>query len=737
MPISQENLTAIDEISNRLASESILIQVGKDDGLIPIYSLLGELIELAGDDSAFLAPALEVRSGLDALLDNAMPFDEANVSKVKRLIDWLPMAVLTRRAEDDLPTWDEDVLEVRDGGVESAAAPVAEEPVPAAATAAAEPEVDTSIDTVLDLNMEENAELLAEFHAEAVDHLQQIEAALLVLDEEPKDADAMASMFRSFHTIKGVSGFLKLTPMHTLTHEVESLLDLARNNELDLTPSIITEILRSRDAVQAMVQQITVALEQGVLPDEVIPVSNLIASVKRVAVPRGTEPAPVAAAAPAAPAPISFADAAAELEAEQEEAAAPVAAKSDAPAAKAAPRRANVVRPMAATATVRVNTEKLDNLMNVVGELVIVQSQLMESSRDRAADSTDDGSTLTRNLTQLGRITKELQHTAMALRMVPVKPTFQKMERIARDLSRECGKKVSFHVSGEDTEIDRSVVEEIADPLVHMVRNAMDHGLEDPEGRTAAGKDVTGNVSLNAYHQGSNMVIELTDDGRGLDANKLLAKARKQGLIGENHGLEEQEIYQLIFHPGFSTAEKVTAVSGRGVGMDVVKRNIEKLRGKIEIESELGIGSTFRIMLPLTMAIIDGLVVKVGEDRFILPSTSVQMALRPSPEILSKVQGTGEVLDHRGKILPITRLHQQFGIPGAIEQPTEGIMVIVESAGRSHALLVDEMVNKQEVVIKSLGSFLQGLRGVAGGAILGDGNIALILDPGALFDEAA
>ncbi len=724
MPISQENLTAIDELSNRLASESILIQSGKDDGLIPIYSLLGELIELAGDDTAFLAPVNQVRSSLDLLLDNARPFDEPNVVLVQRLIEWLPMAILTRRAQDELPEWG-DAEAAPETPVEPA--PVAES-APAVAAA-----VDTSIDTVLDLNMEENAELLAEFHAEAVDHLQQIEAALLVLDEHPKDADAMASMFRSFHTIKGVSGFLKLTPMHTLTHEVESLLDLARNDELDLTPPIITEILRSRDAVQAMVQQITVALEQGVLPEEVIPVSHLMTAVKRLAVPRGQAPA---AAPEVSPAPevaaaetISFAEANAEV------AAAAVPAQKE--AAKAATKKANVVRPVAATATVRVNTEKLDTLMNVVGELVIVQSQLMESSRERMNDSQDDSSTLTRNLTQLGRITKELQHTAMSLRMVPVKPTFQKMERIARDLSRECGKKVSFHVSGEDTEIDRSVVEEIADPLVHMVRNAMDHGLEDPEGRIDAGKDPVGNVALNAYHQGSNMVIELTDDGRGIDPNKILAKAKKQGLVGENHGLEEGEIYQLIFHPGFSTAEQVTAVSGRGVGMDVVKRNIEKLRGKIEIESKLGQGSTFRIMLPLTMAIIDGLVVKVGEDRFILPSTSVQMALRPSKEILSKVQGSGEVLDHRGKILPITRLHQQFGIPGAIEQPTEGIMVIVEAAGRPHALLVDEMVNKQEVVIKSLGAYLQGLKGVAGGAILGDGNIALILDPGELFNEAA
>ena len=240
MPISQENLTSIDELSNRLAAESILIQTGRDDGLIPIYSLLGELIELSGDDVEFATPPNEVRSALDILLDAALPFDDAAVALVQRLIDWLPMAILTRRAQDELPSWSNDALEVPP---EAVAAPI----VPInASTQVVGVAVDTSVDTVLDLNMEENAELLAEFHAEAVDHLQQIEAALLVLDEEPKDADALSSMFRSFHTIKGVSGFLKLTPMHTLTHEVESLLDLARNDELDLTPPIITEILQLR-----------------------------------------------------------------------------------------------------------------------------------------------------------------------------------------------------------------------------------------------------------------------------------------------------------------------------------------------------------------------------------------------------------------------------------------------------------------------------------------------------------
>jgi two-component system chemotaxis sensor kinase CheA len=324
----------------------------------------------------------------------------------------------------------------------------------------------------------------------------------------------------------------------------------------------------------------------------------------------------------------------------------------------------------------------------------------------------------------------------MALRMIPIKATFQKMERLARDLARNCGKKAHFQVAGEDTELDRTVVEEIADPLVHMVRNALDHGLEMPADRVARGKPEAGNVGLSAYHQGSNIVIELKDDGRGIDPAKVLAKARSQGLVGPAEEPTRDEILHLIFAPGFSTAEKVTAVSGRGVGMDVVRRNIERLRGKIEIETEVGVGSTFRIKLPLTMAIIDGLVVRVGEDRFILPSISVQMALRPSRENIVTVHGRGEVLEMRGRMLPLHRLHRRFGIPAAAQEPWEGIVVIVEASGKVCALLVDEMVSKQEVVIKSLGAFMQSLPGVAGGAILGDGNIALILDPGTLLQAA-
>jgi len=730
MPIPSDSFASLDDIISRLAGESILAQPGRDEGLIPAYSLLGELCELSAAEPALNGPVTALRAALEKLLDAAKPFDDASLTALRKSVDWLVKALAAVKVGHAIPP-----------------APIAATPVvasPVVELARANAPVDDGLaakDVLLDLNLEENRELLTEFHAEALDHLQQIEAALLVLDEQPGDPEALNSIFRSFHTIKGVSGFLHLTPMHTLTHEVESLLDLARNHKLRLNSPIITEILNSRDAVQAMVQQITVALENGTVPTQVIPVSHLMRAVKRLAVPDGETPlavsAPAAVAAPApTSAPVSHA-------VKDDSPHAPVAQvlhfnESTAPVGGAEPSVAPKITEATAqvktgsSSTVRVNTDKLDSLMDVVGELVIVQSQLSESARVLGIEN----SPLQRNISQFGRLTKEMQHTAMSLRMIPIKPTFQKMERLARDLSRDFGKKVNFSVVGEDTELDRTVVEDIGDPLVHMVRNSLDHGLETTEQRIAAGKSEHGKVTLKAYHEGGNIVIELSDDGRGIDPDRILSKARKQGLVQPNAQLTKEEILNLIFLPGFSTAEKVTAVSGRGVGMDVVRRNIDKLRGKIEIVSEIGQGSTFRIRLPLTMAIIDGLIVRVGEDRFILPSTSVQMALRPKKEAFYTVQGRGEVLDHRGKILPLHRLHRRFGIDGAIENPWEAIIVIVESNGRANALLVDDMVSKQEVVIKPLGGFLQSLAGISGGAILGDGNIALILDPGSLFQAA-
>jgi two-component system chemotaxis sensor kinase CheA len=534
MPIPTESLQALDDAVSRLAAESMLATAGRDDGMIPSYSLLGEIRELCASEPALCGPVIAVHAELDKLLESARPFDDAVLGRVRRLAEWMPAAVTCVESSQPVPS-----LEQAAPNPKSAAEPAG---VHGAEVAA---------DSLLSLNLDENRELLTEFHAEAVDHLQQIEAALLELEHRPNNQEALSSIFRSFHTIKGNAGFLGLGPMQSLAHEVESLLDLARNGRLVLSSPIITEILASRDALQAHTQQVAVALEKGQLPDRVVPVSHLILAVKRLAAGGSPESRP-AAAFTSQPVKIDEAAATALVPAAVPEPMPQAAARAAVPESHAA----------GASQTVRVNTEKLDSLMDVVGELVIVQSQLIESTRGVG----DGGSPLQRNVAQLSRITKELQHTAMALRMIPIKPTFQKMERLARDLARDFGKKVAFSTSGDETELDRTVVEQIGDPLVHMVRNALDHGLEPGADRVAHGKPEEGTLHLSAYHQGSNLVIELQDNGRGIDPEKILAKAKRQGLVPENALPDRNEIFNLIFLPGFSTAEKVTAVSGRGVG---------------------------------------------------------------------------------------------------------------------------------------------------------------------------
>jgi two-component system chemotaxis sensor kinase CheA len=339
---------------------------------------------------------------------------------------------------------------------------------------------------------------------------------------------------------------------------------------------------------------------------------------------------------------------------------------------------------------------------------------------------------LTRDLGQLSRITKDLQRTAMALRMVPIRVTFQKMQRLVRDLTLKLGKPVQLAMGGEDTELDRTVVEEISDPLVHMIRNAIDHGIEKPEVRQERGKPATGRVSLQAFHQAGNIVIQIQDDGQGLDRERILAKATALGLVQPDQSLTDNEVFAVIFRPGFSTAERVTDTSGRGVGLDVVRRNIEKLRGKIEIQSVPGQGSTFSIYLPLTLAIIDGLLVGVGEHRFILPTLAVRESFRPKADAVHTVQGRGEMLSVRGRLCPLLRLYQHLEITPDSTNPAESIVIVLEAGSRARCVLVDRLLGKQEVVIKSLGETFRQSRSTAGGTILGDGRVGLILDPEAL-----
>ena len=316
----------------------------------------------------------------------------------------------------------------------------------------------------------------------------------------------------------------------------------------------------------------------------------------------------------------------------------------------------------------------------------------------------------------------------MSLRMVPLKGTFQKMARLVRDLARKAGKNVQFVTDGEETEIDRNMVEVLGDPLVHMIRNAVDHGVESPDDRVQAGKTPGGIVRLRAFHAAGNVVIELSDDGKGLDREKILAKAIERGLIEPGREVPDSEVFAMIFHPGFSTADKITDVSGRGVGMDVVKKGLEAIRGRIDISSKQGEGSTFALQLPLTMAITDAMLLSVGDQRYLLPTMSIEQSFRPTKGMVSTVTGQGEVVMLRGNLLPLFRLHKLFNVSCVSTDPYEALLMVVESDGRRCALMADELLGQQQVVIKTLGQSFGQIPGVAGAAILGDGHVGLILD---------
>jgi two-component system chemotaxis sensor kinase CheA len=380
--------------------------------------------------------------------------------------------------------------------------------------------------------------------------------------------------------------------------------------------------------------------------------------------------------------------------------------------------------PAAGGSFVKLDTEKLDSLVNLVGELVIAQSMVIQDPDVQSINSLR----LSRSLRQLSRVTSELQRNAMSLRMVPIRGLFQKMTRLVRDLGVHQGKQVQLVLEGEETELDRNIVEKMSDPLIHMIRNAVDHGLEHSADRSARGKSSVGTIRLSAAHQRGGIVITIQDDGRGLNPDRILSKAIERGLVHADANLSLQEIHALIFLPGFSTADSITELSGRGVGMDVVRDHIESLRGKIEIESSLGQGTTFSVLLPLTLAIIDGLLVRVGDDRYIIPTLSVCESFRPRDGMISTVHERGEMVSVRGRQTPLLRLGNYLGVKSHAATLEEGIIVVVESGNSSRALFVDQLIGKQEVVIKSLGRAFESQNLVAGGAVLGDGWVGLILD---------
>jgi len=396
-------------------------------------------------------------------------------------------------------------------------------------------------------------------------------------------------------------------------------------------------------------------------------------------------------------------------------------------------RRAGDRRQMAAapaTSSIRVDIDKVDALINMVGELVITQSMLSQLAADFDVALIEK---LRAGVAQLERNTRELQESVMSIRMMPISFSFNRFPRLVRDLSAKLGKQVNLKMTGENTELDKTVLEKIGDPLVHLVRNALDHGIEPPDVRRECGKPSAGTLTLNAYHEGSNIVIEIIDDGAGLNRDRILAKARERGIVGDQDVPSDEQIFDLVFAPGFSTATVVSDVSGRGVGMDVVRRNIKDLGGVVEVESKTGEGSVFRIRLPLTLAILDGQLVRVGSEVYIVSLVSIIESLQVKPDAVSAVAGQTELYRLRDEYLPIVRLYDLFDVAPDSQNLGDGLLVIVEAEGRKVGLFVDDLLGQQQVVIKSLQTNFRRVDGISGATILGDGKVAMILDTAGLI----
>ncbi|HWE49121.1 MAG TPA: chemotaxis protein CheA [Bryobacteraceae bacterium] len=542
-------------------------------------------------------------------------------------------------------------------------------------------------------------EMVQEFLMEAREHLATVEAGMLRLERNTQDSEALHSVFRSFHTIKGLAGFLGACAIQELAHETESVLDLARSGKLPVSAELTDLILRSAD-------ELTRCLEAaGKQPLNTLPRCNTrlldsLADMVRGSVVRDVVQPDIVRAVPKQlesvdPAPESVS-----------EGGAPV----------------NAARAAAGSNVLRVDAAKLEYLVDMVGELVIAESVV----RNDASIAASDDPLLSRNLAQLARVVKEVQKTSMSMRMVAVGTLFVKMARLVRDLSRKSRKNVELVTVGDEVELDRSIVDELADPMIHMIRNAVDHGLETPEERLKAGKPERGIVHIKAMHEAGDIVIELSDDGRGLNAAKILAKARRQGLVGEAEQRDDESVFPLIFEPGFSTADVVTDISGRGVGMDVVRKKIQKLRGRVTIRSVAGQGCTFVIRLPLTLAIIDGLVIRVGSQRYILPMFAVREMFSPKPDTFVTLENRVEAAMFREKLLPVIRLSRLMD--GNREDEAGGVLIVAEGRDQLYCIAVDQLIGKQEVVVKSLGKTYRDVRAISGGAILGDGRVGLVID---------
>src|SRR3989339_204147 len=548
--------------------------------------------------------------------------------------------------------------------------------------------------------LEIDARLIGDYVGELKEHLDAVDAALMLLEKNSGDSEHLDSLFRSFHTIKSASGILNFQAISAFAHTLESCLEPVRDKQHSFDDRIAGVCF---EAV-LLLRKICERLIAGDSKAEQVYETEMRALAQR-----------------------------AQLSIPQEkgrpsEAIAGPVADNDKKQESSSNSGTTIREP------IKVEAERLDRLVDSIGELVISETMVSQSDDLK---NIPPGSAIYKHLDRLNKITRNLQEIGMALRMVPIRQTFKKIVRIVRDISKKVDKEVVFETYGEETELDRTVAEKIGDPLVHMIRNAVDHGLEATADRLRLGKDSKGRVSLGAYHKGGNIWIEIKDDGRGLNRDKILTKALEKKLIeaAAVKQMTDADVYGLIFLPGFSTAEKVTDISGRGVGMDVVHRNIvEELHGAVDIESRLGEGTTFRIRIPNTLAIIEGMVVTVGSERYVMPTQSIVMALRPEAKNIVHSAGTKrEMLSLVGETLALFRVAEIFDVANAITDPTEGIILVIEDNRRKIGLLVDKILKQQQFVIKGLGENMKNVPGVSGGTIMPDGQVGLILDASLLL----
>jgi two-component system chemotaxis sensor kinase CheA len=531
---------------------------------------------------------------------------------------------------------------------------------------------------------------MSEFHAiffeEAQEHLDSMESLLLALDVGNPEDEQLNAIFRAAHSIKGSASTFGFPDMAAVTHELETLLDRVRKKELALTEEIVDITLVAKDLLRNQL-----AFHQGGEVVDAADLKSICNAIQKLASGENTTT-------------------------EQKLKVAEAVEVSDLPTAK-------VTTSSAATTSIRVGVEKVDQLINLVGELVITQSMLAQTAQVEFIEN----ERLYERLQQLERNTRELQESVMSIRMLPVSSVFSRFPRLVRDLAGQLGKQIELRTFGEATELDRGVIEKITDPLTHLIRNSVDHGIEMPEQRVESGKSSKGTLTLSAFHQGGSVIIQIKDDGAGLNRDRILNKAHERGLqVSENP--TDQEVWGLIFAAGFSTADVVSDVSGRGVGMDVVRRNIESLGGRVDIASETGHGTTITIRLPLTLAIMDGMSIGVGDQLYIVPMTAIIESLRPSASDIKFIAGQGRLVYVRGEYLPMIALHEVYGLEPVQRNPEDGILVIVDTESGRAALFVDELLGQRQVVIKSLESNYRKVPGISAATIMGDGSVSMILD---------